>query len=204
MKHLEATHQKILDCATSCPDHTCIIKATIKYKDKTNGDFSRVMYNMILDECGDSDVVNSKGAFVDPALKLFHGVPLMMNSNERIDEDLANGTPCKGLYIVLNTGCAFVEEEWEGYLVNTVQAHQVKHIVCMTENKIVQDRKYFIVKPQTTVCTVKLRSLQNEKLCGMKITHLPINCNLSTTGHKLQGRTMNSLVVNSWGYRCPH
>ena len=54
------------------------------------------MYNMILDECGDSDVVNSKGAFVDPALKFFHGVPLMMNSNERIDEDLANGTPCKG------------------------------------------------------------------------------------------------------------
>ena len=51
---------------------------------------------------------------------------------------------------------------------------------------------------------IKLRSLQNEKLSGMKITHLPINCNISTTGHKLQGRTMNSLVVNSWGYRYPH
>ena len=83
MKHLQATHQKILDCATSCPEHTCIIKAIIKYKDKSSGEFSKNMYNMILDECGDSDVVNSKGAFVDPALKYFHGVPLMMNSNER-------------------------------------------------------------------------------------------------------------------------
>ena len=34
--------------------------------------------------------------------------------------------------------------------------------------------------------------------------YLPINCNLSTAGHKLQGKTLDSLVVNSWAYNMPH
>ena len=32
----------------------------------------------------------------------------------------------------------------------------------------------------------------------------PINCNISTTGHKLQGKTLTNLVVNSWAYRMTH
>ena len=38
----------------------------------------------------------------------------------------------------------------------------------------------------------------------MKVTHIPINCNISTTGHKLQGRSLDHLIVNSWAYKCPH
>ena len=57
------------------------------------------MYNHISDQCTDSDITNGSGTFVDPALKFFHNVPLMMNTNARIEEELANGTPCRGLYI---------------------------------------------------------------------------------------------------------
>ena len=66
------------------------------------------MYNHILDQCGDSDITNGSGAFVDPALKFFFNIPLMMNTNDRIEEELANGTPCRGLYIQLKKGCDFV------------------------------------------------------------------------------------------------
>ena len=68
--------------------HTCIIKATLRYKEKGKR-LNSVMYNRLLDECGDSDIINSKKSFVDLALKFFHGVPLMMNTNERIDEKIA-------------------------------------------------------------------------------------------------------------------
>ena len=37
-----------------------------------------------------------------------------------------------------------------------------------------------------------------------KATYMPINCNISTTGHKLQGKTLDHLVVNSFAYGCTH
>ena len=69
------------------------------------------MYNRILDECGDCDIKCGRGAFVDPALKFFSNIPLMMNSNKRIEEGLANGTPCLGQYIKLKHGCKFKKRE---------------------------------------------------------------------------------------------
>ena len=29
---------------------------------------------------------------------------------------------------------------------------------------------------------------------------MPVNCNIATTGHKLQGMSKDALIVNSWGY----
>ena len=113
------------------------------------------MYNHLLDQCGDSDILNGSKAFVDSALNFFHNIPLMMNTNARIEEELANGTPCRGLYIKLKKGCEFVQENWEGYLVNTVFANQVAYIMYMHGGK---NAKYFIVKPETRQCKVKLRT----------------------------------------------
>ena len=118
---------------TKSPNHTCIIKCNIRYNNNKSGALNNSMYNGLLDECGDSDILNGSSAFVDPALKFFYNVPLMMNTNARIDENLANGTPCRGLYIKLKRGCEFVQENWEGYMVNTIFANQVEHIVCMQE-----------------------------------------------------------------------
>ena len=105
MEHLKATHPKADDLDSSAPLHTCIIKANIRYGSKTIGSMNKSMYNHILDQCGDSDITNGSGAFVDPALKFFHNIPLMMNTNDRIEEELANGTTCRGLYIKLKKGC---------------------------------------------------------------------------------------------------
>ena len=198
LEHLKATHPKANDFNTPSPMHTCIIKANMKYGSKSIGSMNKSMYNHLLDQCGDSDITNGSKAFVDPALNFFHNIPLMMNTNARIEEELANGTPCCGLYIKLKKGCKFVRENWEGYLVNTVFANQVDYIMCMHEGK---NAKYFIVKPETRQCKVKLRTWNNTVLDKIKITYLPINLSISTTGHKLQGKTSDHLVVNSWGYR---
>ena len=162
------------------------------------------MYNRLLDECGDSDIKNSKQSFVDPALKFFPNIPLMMNTNERINEKLANGTLCRGLYVKIKKGYHFVKENWEGYMVNTISVNHIKHIVCTIDDNIETDQRYFIVKPESTLCTVQLHEWNNMTLEKIKITYLPLNSSISTTGHKLQGQTLNHLVINSWGYKCPH
>ena len=60
IQHLKATHEKTSDHTVVCPYHTCIIKATMKYKNKQAGAFNRNMYNRLLDECGDADIISSK------------------------------------------------------------------------------------------------------------------------------------------------
>ena len=92
LEHLKQTRQLTDDTSVECPTHTCIIKACMRHNE--NGKkLNSTMYNRLLDECGNSDIKNSKQSFVDPALKFFHNIPLMMNSNERIADKLANGTP---------------------------------------------------------------------------------------------------------------
>ena len=53
-------------------------------------------------------------------------------------------------------------------------------------------------------CKIKLRSFGNTILDKIRVTYIPINSNISTTGHKLQGKTLDNLIVNSWAYGCPH
>ena len=159
LKHLEATHTKTNDDTLECPNHTCIIKAVMKYK-RGGANINSTMHNRILDECGDCDIKNGKGAFVDPALKFFNNVPLMMNSNDRIHEELANGTPCLGQYIKLKHGCKYRKENWEGYMVNTIYAYEVEYIICKKEKESICSPEYFKVKPESSICNVKLQQFK--------------------------------------------
>ena len=86
-------------------------------------------------------------------------------------------------------------------MVNTIYANEVEHIVCMHEG---DNGKYFLIKPATYQCQIKLRRFHNTILNKVRVTHIPINSNISTTGHKLQGRSLDHLIVNSWAYKCPH
>ena len=98
-------------------------------------------------------------------------------------------------------GCEFEQENWEGYMVNTIYANQVEHLICMQEG---DNGKYFLVKPETRQCKIKIRSFNNTVLDKIKVAYIPINSNISTTGHKLQGKSLDHLIINSWAYGCPH
>ncbi len=128
----------------------------------------------------------------------------MTLDNSRIDEGLANGTPCRGLYLKLNDVCHFLQENWEGYMINSVSVDDVDHMVCMIECDPSQQPTYFTVKPTNGLCNVTLKHFNNIALEPIKISFLPINRNISTTGHKLQGSTLKILVANSWTFNVQH
>ena len=73
-KYLEGTHIKSNYISVNFPLHTCIIKAAMKYKDKRRSHIDLTIKNRILDECDDSDIINSKQSFVDPSLKFIHNL----------------------------------------------------------------------------------------------------------------------------------
>ena len=84
---------------------------------------------------------------------------------------------------------------------NTIFADEVEYIVCKHEN---DEKRYFVVKPETRKCKIKLRMWNNMILDKICIPYLPIHSNISTMGHKLQWATLSNLIVNSWAYRCAH
>ena len=97
-----------------------------------------------------------------------------------------------------------MKENWEGYMVNTVSADDVDHMVCMKECDLSQQPTYFTGKPTNSLCNVTLKHFNNIALGPIRITYLPINSNISTIGHKLQESTLDSLVVNIWTFNVQH
>ena len=63
----------------------------------------------------------------------------------------------------------------------------------------------FQLKPEQFLTTIDFPLGFNKhgvqiKLGKVKVNQLPVNCNIATTGHKLQGMSKDTLIVNSWGY----
>ena len=82
-------------------------------------------------------------------------------------------------------------------MVNIVSADDVDHMVCMIEYNPSQEPKCLIVKPTTGLCDITLEQFYNTTLEAIRMTYIPIDSNNSTTGYKLQGSTLDKLVVNS-------
>ena len=65
-------------------------------------------------------------------------------------------------------------------------------------------KKLFRWKPERVGATIDIPiSSHNKgiriKLGKLKVTQLPVKCNIATTGHKLQGMSIDALIVNSRG-----
>ena len=86
--------------------------------------------------------------------------------------------PCHGLYIKLKEGCHFQPVCWEECMVNTVYVDEVEHLLCMPEDN---SGKYLLIKLETRQCKIKLRILNNMVLKKIKVTYIPMNCNILTT-----------------------
>ena len=163
---------------------------------------SRHLRNMIYDTCGDADVRMGDGKMIEPVLKFYMNAPFMINSNDRIEESLANGTPCIGMYIKLKENIQYNQENWEGYLVNTVYAHEVEYIICkkVKDNKDDPD-EFFKIDTDVRSANVTLPTMKLT-VGGVIIEQFRLNCNIATTVHKLQGVSAKNLVISSWNYKC--
>ena len=85
--------------------------------------------------------------------------------------------------------------------VNTVYAHEIEYMICIREkNKDTDSDEYFKLKPECSSVRVKMPTLMNFKLKALHVTQFGVNDNIATTCHKLQGVSLDSLVVYSFNY----
>ena len=90
-----------------------------------------------------------------------------------------------------------------GTTIHACFACQVESILVEHECKTIVPRQFDVVTEDFTFVTKiyeGIASLDNEMFVSMKGTQFPIISNSCTTGHKLQGCSVDDILVNSWFY----
>ena len=95
-----------------------------------------------------------------------------------------------------------VEEEWGGEKVEKLGRKKGldQHYPSLPGAKT----RTFKLEPREFSATIKLPLTEDlsTTVGNAKIKQVPVNSNVATTGHKLQGMSKDIIIVNSWNYRC--
>ena len=143
---------------------------------------------------------------MDPVLRLYEGCPVMLPDNICVSLGQANGTRAIFEKIVLKGGETSKTITYEGMPVQAVKAGQIDYVVVRHERGDIQPAR-FRVKPKINTFNAKvllpeisrISEDQRESL-RMQALQVPLLINNATTGHKLQGATVNRIFVHSWRY----
>jgi hypothetical protein len=132
---------------------------------------------------------------VDPVLKLFPGCPLMLTENKDVCNGQANGSRVKLQRIIVKQGEQEIIVKLScGAQVRAFFASQIAAISVRHEIDDVVPRD-FDLTPRRYSFSAKVFIDGVKKTLRMKGTQFPVVSNGTTTGHKLQGCTLQSLAV---------
>ena len=140
-------------------------------------------------------------------LKLFYRCQLMIPFNNNVSGREANGTNARLKKVNLNSDVHPMIFKICGNIpIKAVYASQVLSLDLLhTNQKIIPQT--FLVKPKEwyfNANILKPRALQvkdnDHETLKMKATQLPVISNHATTGHKLQGTSVDELFIHSWSY----
>jgi hypothetical protein len=183
-------------------DEVIVIEAVLSQRKKK---CSKTFHEAVFERCGDAQVATTNSKKVDPALKWYPGIPLMITSNENIKKRRGNGTLCRGLRLDLKEG---VEPGWKNYdgkKVIAVSGDDCEHMLCehWEAEKEGEMPARFKLKLEDDSVIINM-PIQGETVSigGVKISQFGVNSNIATTGHKLQGMSKDNVVVTSWNNRC--
>ena len=161
----------------------------------------RWFYENVSESLADAGTPNNKKR-IDPCLKLYTGCPMMMTENSDVANGEANGSrvTVKKLTMKYNEA-PFVLRLANGTKVNAMFASQVKSITVEHEEESIVPRQCEIVAGQH-MFRCKMNFEDEDLFARMKGNQFPLISNSCTTGHKLQGCTLEALLVNdsSWYY----
>lgn len=138
---------------------------------------------------------------VDPMLKLYKKAPMMLTQNNDVLNGQANGSRVYLKKVNAKIGEEpFVLRLDCGTRVRALFASQVQSLLMEHENEDIRP-SYFQVEATKWEFQAKL-TIGTEKVnVSMKGVQFPIISNSVTTGHKLQGCTVDDILVNDWKYQ---
>ena len=202
-------HHPTVDSTELPPDNVLFVECSMRQEKKQ---VSKVIHDITHSRIGDDGIratgYGSSGAKISPVLRFYPGSQHMVNSNEDLEEKkTGNGSLCKCRSVKLKRSHRRVWKNWDGRKVWTISVDEVEYVEFEHFPTAPKGaKKVFRLEPKelSAVIDFPLTTKSNGfriKLGNVKVTQLPVNCNIATTGHKLQGMSLDDLVVNSWAYR---
>jgi hypothetical protein len=132
----------------------------------------------------------------------------MVSTNDNKNMGAVKGTTATLKGVMLKQNHSKKVEIWNGYKVNTVEANDVEFLLCEHSKKAINEPSRTFKLPSKTFQVTEHFPLgsqkKNLKLERSRIVQFPINNDLATTGHKLQGMTKQFLIVSSINYSTPN
>jgi hypothetical protein len=149
-------------------------------------DFHKLLWGM----CGDNNISVKGNTKIDPFLKLIRGSPQMINSNTENVQKLCKGTTGNFVGFRWKEGCSPQVENYNGYMVFVANTNDLE---CLTMKLDCTDQ-IVELKPEEFWVEMKLPG-STSVIKGFKMTQFAVNMSLATTGSKLQGMTMDLLIL---------
>ena len=160
------------------------------------------------ENCGEDDIKFPKdcNGRMDSLLKLNKGCQLMLVFNNNVRRRETNGTTVTLISICLKPNIIPIQILIGKLPVKAIYASQVVSIVLKHNNPNIIPNTFQLepIEFRITARILKPKLLQMKEddceMVKMKATQLPVISNQATTGHKLQGASINQLFVNNWNY----
>ncbi|MHA7865818.1 MAG: hypothetical protein ACX93J_15995, partial [Flagellimonas marinaquae] len=201
-RYLEKNHPKVSEAGAIVPASAVIIK-TFPMWEKTKKPLSRSDMATFFDNCSEQNI-NGKTTKtrIDSLLCLYDGCPIMCSENSDVRNGIANGTCGIFKKVILKKGKRAQVSSYHDRQVYAISINDVDHIVCGWEEGT-RFRGTFKIFPKKATFNVKFPLRINDTTTvtvdtPLTIVHLPIVRNSATTGHKLQGKSVDELVVAQW------
>ena len=185
---------------STIPKTAIIIKSSMQWgksKQSLNPTFRKVVF----ENCTDAHIQTSRKTKCDPFLTLIHGCPTMGTENKNVAAGIANGTCAIFERAVFKKDKRATPIQMYNKWIYAIDIDDVDYLVLRWTDS--QYRGTFKIKPKSAMFTVKfpiwdeygkIKRLDQ----SLSITHFPLLLNYATTGHKLQGKSLDRLVIAEW------
>jgi hypothetical protein len=186
---------------SNIPTTAIVIKGNPRFQ-RNDCPFSFDARKVVFEECSENDITTGKQFTkrINPMLCLFSKCPTMGTHNTDVKNGIANGTTAVFEKAVLKPGKYAHPMQLHGCWVYAVDVGDVDHLQMRWKDSRFEGT--FKVKAITTKCNVKLPVYEFGTRLVMdtpiKLDHFPFTINHATTGHKLQGKSLEELIIAEW------
>jgi hypothetical protein len=197
--YLIKNHSKTTDDAI--PKTAIVIKAGTSWACNKKK-LSPAQRKVLFQECDESIIKDSNRKHADPFLCLFTGCEVMVNANLEVRNGIANGTTATFRKAILKKDAEPTPIQVHGYWVYAVDIQDVDHLELEWRDCDPYFTGTFKVHAQQgtfrTFYPIYEMGSKTTVAVKLALTYFPVLLNTATTCHKLQGKSVDSLIIAEW------